>query len=34
MKNIGTGVMILVAFNTEAHDRETPDAFPDVILEP
>ena len=34
IQNIGTGVMVLVAFNTEVHDRSDPDAFPDVILEP
>ena len=32
-RNIGTGPMILAAFNTEAHDPQKPDAVRDVLIE-
>lgn len=33
VKNTGTQVCVMVAFNTAAHDRATPDTFRDVLIE-
>jgi uncharacterized cupin superfamily protein len=31
-KNIGEKPNLLICFNTEEHDRSTPDAVPDVLI--
>ncbi len=34
VQNIGDKANVLIAFNTEPHDRETPDVVPDVLIAP